>query len=228
MIPGTYNLIDGALMQKLRFDNISNNLANINTNAFKRDNLSFHRTLSMKSLSRIDFSSGPIRHTGNKLDVALNKQGFFKIRTPAGVRYTRDGAFTLNADGTLTTLKGDTVLGQNGPITIEGGNVSIQSDGGVLVDNEPVDKILVVNFKDLHLLKKEGYSRYVYQGQESESFTAENIEIKQGYLEKSNVSPTEEMIKMIEAYRAFESAQKAIQTIDELTSKLVNDASLIS
>ena len=76
------------------------------------------------------------------------------------------------------------------------------------------------------LLKKEGDSYYRYQGEDEDLFQADNFDIRQSYLEKSNVNPTEEMIKMIETFRAYESAQKAIQCMDEMTNKMVNDQGL--
>lgn len=223
MISGIHKLVDGALVQKVRFETIANNVANISTNAFKKDIISFHRILSMKNSSTTDFSPGPIRHTGNELDVALETPGFFKIQTPRGIRYTRDGAFKLDVDRTLVTHNGDPVLGQNGAITINGKNVTIEPDGRVLVDNEAVDTISVVDFRNLDLVKKEGSSYYVFQGQERDIFTAENISVQNGYIEQSNVNPTGEMIKMIMSLRRFESAQKAIQFMDEITSKMVNE-----
>jgi len=81
-------------VQQLRFDTISNNLANSSTNAFKKDIISFDQILTMRNSSKIDFSPGPIRYTGNELDVALDGPGFFKIQTDRGIRYTRDGSFT--------------------------------------------------------------------------------------------------------------------------------------
>jgi len=177
----------------------------------------------MKNSSTTDFSPGPIRHTGNELDVALETPGFFKIQTPRGIRYTRDGAFKLDVDRTLVTHNGDPVLGQNGPITINGKNVTIEPDGGVVVENEPVDTISVVDFRNLDLVKKEGSSYYVFQGQERDIFTAENISVQNGYIEQSNVNPTGEMVKMVMSLRVFESAQKAIQFMDEITSKMVNE-----
>ena len=226
MISGAYNLIDGALAHKLRFDTISNNLANINTNAFKKNIISFNQVLTMKNSSTVDLTQGPIRYTGNKFDVALGSPGFFKIQTSRGIRYTRDGTFTLNLDRSLVTQNGDTVLGQNGPIQIDGSNVSIDIDGQVIVDNGAVDRILVVDFKQPQLLRKEGRSSYVYQGGEEDVSPAEGVSVQQGYIEGSNVSAMEEMIKMVEVLRAFESAQKAIQVIDEITGKMVNEAGL--
>lgn len=222
-----YTLIDASLMQQNRFNTISNNLANINTNAFKKDSVSFNQTLSMENSSVTDFSPGPLQHTGNKLDVALVGQGFYKIQTPRGIEYTRDGAFSLNGDRLLVTKNGDSVLGENGPIKIAAGNVSIGSDGIVKVGDKTVDTLAVVNFQKPHLLNKGGESYYRYQGDAQDVFTPENINIQQGYIEGSNVNPTEEMIKMIEIMRVFEATQKAIQSMDEVTSKMVNDVGVL-
>ena len=227
MISGIYNLIDGSLTQQLRFETVANNMANINTNGFKKNIISFNEALEMNSISKTDFSQGPVRYTGNELDVALSSKGFFKIQTGNGIRYTRDGAFKLNEKGTLVTWNGDSVLGQNGPITIDGSKVSIGGDGQIQVDDESVDRLMVVDFENLQLLQKEGGSRYFYSGEEKEISTVEDVRVQQGYLETSNVNPTEEMIKMIETYRAFESVQRAIQSIDKITGKMVNDYGLV-
>jgi len=222
LISGIYKLIDGSLVQKLRFDTISNNLANINTNAFKKDIISFDQIFSMKNSSIVDLTPGPIRFTGNKFDVALETPGFFEVQTSRGTRYTRDGSFTLNLDRLLVTRNGDTVLGQNGPIKIDGSNVSIDVDGQVVVENDPVGKIVVVDFEQPALLRKEGSSYYLYQGEETDIFTSEDVNVRQGYIEMSNTNPVEEMIKMVEALRIFESAQKAIQSMDEITNKMIS------
>lgn len=226
MISGVFKLLDGSLMQQLRFENISNNLANINTNGFKRDVMTFDAVLSMNSMSSIDFSSGPIVQTGNSLDVALESSGFFKIETEDGTRYTRDGAFTLDKEGALITLNGDTVLGDNGPITISGKEITISRDGQIADENGPVGTLEIVDFKTPQLLKKMGASKYNYRGEPGDIVPAENPIVRQSYLEKSNVSPSEEMIKMIEAYRNFESVQKAIQNMSEITDKLITDLEL--
>jgi len=227
LISGIYKAVDGSLAQKLKFDTISNNLANINSNAFKKDIISFDKALAIKNSSTTDFTPGPIRYTGNEFDVAIDGPGFFKIQTPRGIRYSRNGSFTCNMDSLLVTQNGDPVLGQNGRIKINGTDVSIKSDGQVLVDGQPIDKIALVDFKQPRLLKKEGSSYYMHLGKEQDIVNAEDINIQQGYIENSNVNPTEEMIKMIETLRAFESAQKAIQTMDELNRKMVNDVGLL-
>lgn len=227
MISGIYNLIDGSLTQQLRFETVANNMANINTNGFKKNIISFNEALEMNSVSKIDFTRGPVQYTGNELDVALNCEGFFKIQSENRIRYTRDGAFRLDETGTLVTGNGDSVLGQNGPITIDGSKVSIGGDGLVQVNGEFVDTLMIVDFENLQLLKKEGGSYYCYTGEENEIFTVEDARVQQNYLESSNVNSTEEMIKMVETYRAFESLQKAIQSMDKLTEKMVNDYGLV-
>ena len=223
MISGIFNLIDGSMTQQLRFETIANNMANSNTNGFKKDIISFSEALETQSNSSTDFSQGPTRFTGNELDVALSSKGFFKIETSNGIRYTRDGAFSVNAEGFLVTANRDVVMGENGPITVEGGEVHIGRDGQVMVNNESVDKILVVDFDEPQLLRKEGFSYYSYQGENIGISTVPDAEIQQKYLESSNVNPTQEIIEMIQTYRSFEAVEKGIQYIDALTKEMVND-----
>lgn len=227
MIPGSYSLIDGSLIEMLRFENVANNLANINTNGFKKDVISFNQVLKMANYSKIDLSPGPVRYTGNPLDLALNDGGFFKIQTSKGIRYTRDGAFTLNNDQVLVNQRGDTVMGENGPIQINGKNVLIARDGGVMADGAVVDKISVVEFNHPQLLRKAGNSYFTYEVEGQGATPAKDVDVRQGYIEASNVDPTKEMIKMIETMRNFESAQKAIQILDEISRKIINDPGLI-
>ncbi|MGB5157861.1 flagellar hook-basal body protein [Desulfobacterium sp. N47] len=226
MISSNYSLVEGSLIQQLRFDTLSNNLANVNTNAFKQDIVSFDQNLSLNR-SSIDLSSGPIVFTGNAFDVALEGPGFFKIQTASGIKYSRDGAFSLNRDGMLVNRNGDKVLGKNGPITLTGNNIVIGSDGQITEDGNPGDKIFVADIKDSKLLKKEGMNYYVYDGEAKNITSAEKVSIKQSYIEKSNVNVTEEMIRMVETLRTFESIQKALQNTDETTGKMVNDSELL-
>jgi flagellar basal-body rod protein FlgF len=226
VISGMIGLVDGSLIQTLRFETVSNNLANIGTNAFKKDVLSFDEVLTMKTSSSIDFTQGPITQTGNAMDLALEGEGFMKVQTPQGLRYTRDGSLTISKQKTLATQNGDPVLGERGPIAIQGNSLAIEDDGSVVVDGQRVDKISVVTFKDTRHLKKAGFSYYLYEGQDGEGTPAEGTRVQQGFLEKSNVNITEEMIRMVESFRAFESVQKAIQNIDDMTGKLISEAGM--
>src|SRR5207244_6719732 len=117
-------------------DVITNNLANANTTGFKRD---FGHILQNETGfdigTRVDLSTGDLVSTGNDLDAAINGQGFFAIQTPNGVRYTRNGGFSLNAGGELVTQDGMPVLNSSGAtINIGHGKVAIQDSGIVTVD----------------------------------------------------------------------------------------------
>jgi flagellar basal-body rod protein FlgG len=223
MIPVIYNVIDGFLVQKLRFDSIANNMANISTPGFKKDFISFDQTLSRHYESLVDHDQGPILATGNQLDLAIERRGFFKIITPEGPQYTRSGSFSQDADGVLMTHSGNPVMGENGPVQIAGGTISVDSRGAVLVDGQPVDRLSIVDFEDLSLLEKGGGGLFSHPDGENAEQPAENAVIHQGCIEQSNVNPTEEMIKMVETFRAYEANHKAIQALDEMTRKLVNN-----
>lgn len=211
------------MVQKHKFDTIANNLANVSTNAFKKNLLSFDSSGSMGNMSGIDFSPGPIVQTGNALDVAITSDGFFKVQTRNGERYTRDGSFSIDDQGFLVTDQGDQVLGENGPVSIKGDQISIGGDGQISVDDVSVDRLAVVSFKDMKNLKKQGFSYYTYNGGQQDIVDTEKKGIMQNCLEKSNVSPTEEMVRMIEAQRGFESCQKIMQVMSEMNQKIVND-----
>jgi len=226
MATGIYQLIDAALVQQARFDNIAHNMANTATNGYKKDVFTFEEAYSSIANSTIDFTVGPIIQTGNSLDLALEGPGFFKVQTSQGFRYTRDGAFALNRERMIVTQSGDQILGQNGPIAVEGEQVSIDRNGQVFSDGQLAGQIAVVNVDDTRLLSKEGRSLYRYEGDQGGIKTAADPGIRQRYLEKSNVIATEEMVKMIETFRAFESVQKAIQSIDEMVTKMINDPGL--
>jgi flagellar basal-body rod protein FlgG len=222
-----YKLLEGSLTQQLRFEAVSNNLANVNSNGFKLDTLSFENSLTMKYKSATDFSAGPVVHTGSSLDLAIDGDGFFKVQTKSGTRYSRDGAFGLNKEGVLVNRNGDAVLGQNGRVVLNGGEISVGADGQISENGAVIDKLAIVDFRDKQLLRKDGRSYFVFKGKEEDAVAPEKTILRQQYIEKSNVNPTEEMIKMIESFRAFESVQKAIQNMDETVSKVVNDPELI-
>jgi flagellar basal-body rod protein FlgG len=94
----------------------------------------------------IDTSQGAIRQSDNPLDLAIAGDGFFAIQTPTGVAYTRDGAFGRAADGTLVTQQGYPVLGQNGPIALGAGDVTVGRDGAILQNGQAVGQLRIVDF----------------------------------------------------------------------------------
>lgn len=171
----------------------------------------------------VDFTQGELKATHNPLDIAISGKGFFEISTPAGMRYTRDGSFKLNSEGTLVTDEGFEVVGLNGKITGLKGDIGINEFGEVMMDGEIVDKISLFHPKRDEFLKKVGGNLYRYDTDIKDEERSIEGSLMQGFLEGSNVNAVTEMVKMIEIYRNYESAQRLIRSYDDVLAKSVND-----
>jgi flagellar basal-body rod protein FlgG len=233
---GLSQAVQSSLSQDARYDMIANNLANVETPGFKGNMMSFDEALD--EVVTTDFTDGQTRHTGNVFDVSVNNGMFFTVDTPGGIRYTRNGGFTLNAEGTLVSSNGHPIMGQNGPITINGNNVVINEAGDVMVDGQNIDTLKIVNFGSNNIddgwifgeegsrledLKKEGTSYFRYEGENQTLPQADNVKVSQGTLEQSNVSTMNQMIRLIETQRSFESYHKIIRAFMETDNKAVTD-----
>ncbi len=239
---GMLEAVRACIKEEVRMDVISNNLANAGVIGFKRDRISFENMLQDAEEAdtttasesggividtnlvhiETDFGDGPARNTGNTLDLAINGKGFFKIQTPEGVRYTRKGNFTTDAQGNLMTQEGNPVLGKGGTISISGKEILIDKAGRVLVDGSEAGQLDLVDVSQPDKLAKVGGALFrAEEGNEEVLLSAETV-VRQGYVEDSNVNISEEMVTMIHALRAFESYQKAIQTMDGLDSTATN------
>ncbi len=237
---GIYVALSGTLAQQKRLDVLTNNLANVNTPGFKKDKAVFKMALpppdNQTSLSTgslkdkvfvetnsiaTDFSTASYNQTGNPLDLAIEGDGFFEVMTPQGTRYTRDGSFRRNEEGELVTTEGYKVMGDGGPIRIEGNGVKVDREGNVQVDGAPVGKLKVVDFPKPYPLKKEMENLYALPA--SVNAMLSNAEIRQGYTEGANVSVIREMTSMIDVMRSYESYIKAMQSMDEATGKVINE-----
>jgi len=243
----------GAIVQQLRLEVLAGNLANINTSGFKRDlavygpsdanrgsdsgpgtgvplgggsiqdNGAFPLPALPLSIA-VDFSQGPLETTGNPLDVALNGDGFFAVETPGGVEYTRQGSFSLNADGRLVTLEGLPVLGESGPITIDGGQIAIDGDGTIVVDGDEVDRLRIVDFaKPYRLSRTEGARFRPDDPNDGGTAPGNPVTAVQGSVEVSNTDAITAMTEMIEVNRLYEAYQKVIQTTGELDRKAAQE-----
>jgi flagellar basal-body rod protein FlgF len=211
---------------------VSNNIANINTTGFKADSAIFQEFLSPgaehgqfqggdRRLSYVhdratwlDLKQGPIQLTGNPLDVALEGDAFFVVQTPRGERYTRNGAFQLNATGTLVTNEGYEVQGDGGAIAFQNndGKIAISEDGTIRV-REGADsksdaqrgKLRLVRFDQAGQLQKDGSSLFLAPaGVVAQAPQApQRWRVLQGALEQSNVRGVVEMSRMIEITRNY-------------------------
>lgn len=224
----------GLFRQERRYELISNNLSNALTPGFKKDVPIFHEvfsealhpslsTLSMDSeFSQTLLQQGEIQSTRNPLDLAIEGEGFFKVKTPEGVRYTRNGNFRLTREGVLVQSNGFPVLSRNGEITLRGNQIAVEKDGAIKVDGADRDKLALITFADLKALKKEGKTLFKLEGEQEEK-EAEGAGVIQGALEGSNVNAMEEMVQMIDSLRTFEACYKIVQVQDELNAKSVNE-----
>ncbi|MFC2150521.1 flagellar basal-body rod protein FlgF [Calditrichota bacterium] len=239
MIKGIFHSAAGMSPRMSQQEVVANNLANVNTTGFKADFRHFRAALNNKLLQggdfgepvktteelfflQTDFSSGPIDQTRNPLDVAIVGKGFFAIETGEVTSYTRNGNFKINQDYELTDQRGYRVLGEAGPIRINGQNLRIKDNGEVYVDDELVDTLRIVDFEEPYPLKRNGYGYFV-PNRPVDTITPEEIKMEQGALERSNVNPILQMTAMIELNRDYESCQKAIQAQDETLGKAVNE-----
>ncbi len=234
---GIYVALSGTLAQARRLDALTNNLANVNTPGFKKDKAVFQ--IAMPSAEQpamgnikdkvfvetsgiaTDFSPAPQNQTGNPLDVAISGDGFFEVMTPQGTRYTRDGSFSRSKSGELVTGSGHKVMGEGGPITIHGSDVKIDKDGSVMVDGAAVGRLKIVDVPKPYALKKEMENLYVLPA--SVQPVSSNVELRQGYVEGSNVSVIREMTSMIDVSRSYESYIKMMQAMDEATGKVISE-----
>jgi flagellar basal-body rod protein FlgF len=173
--------------------------------------------------TQTNFSPGQLKFTGNALDLGLEGDGFFCIKTQEGTQYTRKGNFTFNSEGVLATQEGLPVLGEGGEIKVDGTDVSIDTEGNVSVDGKQAGTIKIVDFSDSRALKKVGNTLFAPADPDIIEEAAEGVKINQGFIELSNVDGLRVMTEMIEVLRAYESYKKVIQSVDDATSKAIND-----
>lgn len=206
---------------------IANNVANMSTPGFRAQNLIFQEVIENPQYMKEDLSMvldygqyqntdpGPIKMTGNSLDVALVGPGFMGIVTPEGVQYTRAGNFGLAADGTLVNARGMPVASEGGgQITIpaDADNIYIGQDGTISTDDGAVGKLMVVEFRSEQVLDPAGNGLYV---NEEGGKPAEQTTVLQGKLEGSNVQPVVEMTRMIDVLREYQTVQNIMQSEHE-------------
>lgn len=246
MLRGIYAAASGMIAQRERLDVIADNLANVNTVAFKKAepiSRGFYQVFA-REIGRFpsdrgssdipgggsaldatagDFSTGPIIDTGNPLDAAIEGSGFFVVETPAGERYTRAGNFSVDAEGRLVTQDGYFMRGQQGLIVARGARVQVSQAGDVLVDGEPVDRLLVVDFPRPYRLSK--YGQNLYGAAEEVRQTQSPVQtpsLRVSALERSNVNPISELVLLMDTARTYEADQRIIQAIDESLNAAVN------
>jgi len=235
---GLFIAASGMLAAQIRQDVIANNLANATNPGFKREVLAqvafgdmlLSNTQTGDAIGPLSLgtqitsvkpspSNNGFRWTQNTLDLAIGGNGFFAVQTDQGVAYTRNGAFTTDANGFLITAQGDKVLGKDGqPLDLSGsGRISIARTGEIHVGNRLAGTVGVVALDPDSLRKLGGnyLSGTVDAG-------AKVGAVAQGALETSNVNTVTEMVALIENMREFEADQKVIRALDDTLGGAVN------
>jgi flagellar basal-body rod protein FlgF len=218
-------------------DIVANNIANIDSTGYKADNALFGQYLMPRAsdqtfagrdrridyvqdrASWIDMSAGAIEHTGNPLDVAVDGNAYLVVQTARGQRYTRNGAFTINAAGQLVTSAGDQVVGDSGPITFQSTDhdVVISSNGIITVRegnstaDSPRGKLQLVSFDQPRRLQKDGGATFMAPNGVNANPAPAGTRVVQGAIEKSNVNGVAEMARLIEITRSYTDIANILQ-----------------
>jgi flagellar basal-body rod protein FlgG len=160
--------------------------------------------------------------------VALDGPGFLVVNTPQGERFTRDGKFSVDVDGQLSTDEGYKVQGVAGAtITVGSGAVEINQDGTVFVDGEAVDRLRRVEFQDPHMLTREGHNLWLAnEDAMAQSADAADTAVVPATVELSNVKIPYEMTTMMLAARNYAANQRVINAIDETASRLIDQVGM--
>ncbi len=224
------------------FEIITHNLANVSTIGFKRRCNAFSKSLDAQGTgtetytpgsidleSAFDFSQGSVVETGRGLDFALYGNGFFVIETPNGPLYTRNGIFSKNQNGQITDLQGRTVAGQAGPITIPNdvgiSQLNVSSDGSISAGGVNIGKFRLVDFQDNEdKLVPNGENCYLMPDENITPVEAENIIVKQGHQETSNVKLIDELVDMIMVSRLYEANMKFVSANMETANSIIGVA----
>lgn len=212
-----------------RLDVVAQNIANASATGFKRQVgtvNSFEQMVNGKLISgqglttMIDFQQGELIETGNPLDLGLMGDGFFAFETEQGVAYTRDGTLRLTPEGDLVSPAGRPVVWENRQNQIEPTGVALKIDGAgyVFQDNLEIGQLKIVDFEKRNKLTQDddGFFR-APKGMTEDPATAV---VYAGTYESSNVQAVSEMVEMILAQRAYQSASNTVSQIAESYSKL--------
>ena len=252
MVYGLYLSAAGMMANDYRQDVVANNLANVNTAAFKPDVPIFQQRLPellergasvptptpvFEQLpgglhvapARIDLKPGALQPTDRALDVALRGSGFLKVRHRSQLGYTRDGRLELDKAGQLQALSGAEVLDeQDRPIQLDRQQrVVISRDGRIYQGNEEVARLALVELPDSRAIRKMGDNVYLYVGTEPPRPAASTV-LEPGFIEASGADPVKQMTLLIQAARAFEANATLVRYQDQTLGRAVNDVGRIA
>jgi flagellar basal-body rod protein FlgG len=246
MIRGLYTAAAGMVAAMRRMELVTNDLANAQTPGYKGDRsaaASYFEQLVARVQNgevleeigplaladvavgpELDLSQGALQTTNRDLDFALAGPGFFSVQTPDGLRFTRDGGFTRDAQGRLLTASGHYVLGTDGqPLVVPPGKLSASPDGTLLVDDAPVGRLGIVEFGADVELVRQGDNTFTTRDPAVAPEPSSRTSLAQGQIEGSNVDLAATISASLQLQRAYEASQRMIQSQDSLTAQAVNE-----
>jgi len=226
MDSGFYSAFTGLAARMQSLDLLANNLANVNTAGYKSEK-EFYRAFSasvtnraitpvnqaindygLMGGARVDLTAGSLQSTGNDTDLALDGAGFFVVATKGGMRYTRNGNFSLNTSRQLVDAQGNLVQGQGGPIQLPSGTVTVSTDGTISVDGAVVAQLKTVDFAPGTSLSPEGNTDLL-AAPGAAAIPAAGL-VRQRMLESSNSDPITSAVALIDLQRNAEMMQRAL------------------
>lgn len=240
MIRGIYTATSGMLVENRRQENISQNLANVNTTGFKQVYLTAvsQEEITVRNMNgghdvgviptlvgtdnpTLMMTQGALKSTELTHDFAINGEGFFTVEGPNGENlYTRDGRFGVDTEGRLVTKEGYPVLMAEGEYAyVNQEEFSITSDGSFNINGQDY-QFLICTVEDAQQLVSQGDNLYSYDG--VTQVAQEGYVVAQGYIEGSNVDATDEMVNLIASSRAYQSNAQVLKAMDQILGQLVN------
>lgn len=245
MSRGFYTLASGMLTQQRKIDVSSNNISNMNTAGYKREqavtsnfgnllinkykqngikesatplnNVSIIRTVVENNTIH---SQGTLEETGNMTDFAIMGSGFFAIDNNGQILYTRNGSFNIDEEGYLVLEGSGRVQGEYGEIYIGTDKFGFTEDGSIIVEDEVVDSIAVYDFQDYNTLNKIGEGMFT---SDIEPDLVDYPILANKTIERSNVNVTEELTGILSSQRALQTAAQALKIYDMINDKAVNE-----
>ena len=244
-----YAAASGMVLEQRRQEIIARNLVGSEIAGFKREFIKSHNFKAdldqeiMQNTNRyqgtsggtehVDLTQGAVKNTHDPLDFAIQGKGFFEVESPDGrIMYTRNGQFTVNADGVLTSQGGSIIQGVNEPIQFAPdmnlNDLRVSPSGELTIDENNgeertlLDQLRIMTTEDESILKKVSSSNFIVEKKENENQMVEvdtttgNFNVMNGYLETSNASPIKDMVTMVQSMREFEMGQKMLKSLDSI------------
>ena len=221
--------MQSALQSKIAV--LSNNAANAGTVGFQADSVIFSEYLGqsdgldtysyLDDIATVrDMKMGALERTGNPFHVALQAAGYFAVQTPQGIRYTRSGAFTVNAEGIVVDLNGDPVLSADGGeiiIPADATNIMIAQDGTISDENGILAQLGIFGFDNEYDFEKVGNTQL--KTDQAATPLGDLARVTQGALEQANMNPILNMTEMMQASKLYALNQRYIEEQLKLESK---------